>query len=90
MIYVSNILAIAILCLSKLSIFAFIALLTITVPTVRMNRLVAATVALWGLATLFAVAFSCELPLPWTASSSDCIDQVSQAHRLCGNLTNLI
>jgi hypothetical protein len=79
--YASGFLYISAICFSKLSLL----ILFYTVVAVhRMHRRLMLSfgtfVVVWSLASLFVIAFQCELPRPWDMTTLHCFNMVRMAH----------
>lgn len=73
--YAYQILFIITICLSKISLLLFIIRLTPNNTTIRVGRIAMGVITLWGIATVFALAFQCSLPQPWNIISGVCHNQ---------------
>lgn len=74
--YVNQLLYIAVLCLSKLSLVLFIRFFALAQWAVVSCRVLLYAVGLWAVSTIFASAFQCHLPNPWRVTTSQCIDRM--------------
>lgn len=63
------------ICFSKMSLLLFIIRLTPNHATIKAGRILMGVVTVWGIATVFALAFQCSLPQPWNVTSGTCNNQ---------------
>lgn len=73
--YAYQILFIITICLSKISLLLFIIRLTPSAVITKGGRILMGAIILWGIATVFALAFQCSLPQPWNVTSGACRNQ---------------
>ena len=83
MTYISQLLYVAVLCLTKLSLILFIRHIALARWAAVSCRILLYTVGLWGISTVIALAFQCKLPSPWETATDRCINQVSSWRRNC-------
>jgi hypothetical protein len=76
-VYASTILYLLTLSLAKASTLITIARLAGHKISLAKVRVTGAVVLLWSVASIFAVAFQCDLPLPWDYLGGRCFDPVS-------------
>jgi len=73
--YAYQILFVITICLSKISLLLFTIRLTPNTTTIRVGKILMGVILLWGVATVFALAFQCSLPQPWNVTSGVCHNQ---------------
>lgn len=82
--YAADLLYIATLCFSKISV----ALLLRTISPVQLHKqmtlAVGAVTILWAVVAIFGLAFQCHLPYPWRFIDNACFNQVSSTLLTCG------
>ena len=83
MTYISQLLYVAVLCLTKLSIILSIRYIALARWAAISCQVLLYAVGLWGISAILALAFQCKLPSPWETSIGRCIDQVSSWRRDC-------
>ena len=83
MTYISQLLYVVVLCLTKLSIIIFIRYIALARWAAISCRVLLYAVGLWGISAIIALAFRCKLPNPWETATGRCIDQVSSWRRYC-------
>ncbi|KAE8365535.1 hypothetical protein BDV27DRAFT_171557 [Aspergillus caelatus] len=70
-IYIAWLLYPVVVCASKVSISLLIARLTRTKLHLKASRLLTGFILLWGVISLFLIAFQCKLPMPWNVGAVD-------------------
>ncbi|PVH83110.1 hypothetical protein DL98DRAFT_413706 [Cadophora sp. DSE1049] len=75
--YTSQLLYIPALALGKLSTVVYLRALSPVVRFAIVNQAIEAFVAVWALASEFAIAFQCALPTPWAIITSKCFNTVA-------------
>ena len=66
--YIYQILFIATICFSKLSLLAFINRLLPSPRNALGSTILMGITAAWGVAAIFSIAFQCDLPSPWNTA----------------------
>jgi hypothetical protein len=64
------------LCLAKLTTLVYIHALSPEKRFEVMNTMLEAFIILWSVAAEFAIAFQCQLPLPWATMTGKCFNTV--------------
>lgn len=75
--YAADILFIAALAISKLSVVYFVARLTPHVKYVKLCTVASALCVAWGIGGVFALALRCNLAKPWITIGERCTNMVS-------------
>ncbi|KAH7341189.1 hypothetical protein BKA66DRAFT_577182 [Pyrenochaeta sp. MPI-SDFR-AT-0127] len=75
--YAATILFILSMCLSKLVIVAFIRTLTPKAVHLRINMVLGGITVLWTVASVFSIAFACQMPHPWNKLSGTCFNRLN-------------
>lgn len=75
--YASQILTIPTLCLAKMAVMLLIRQLFVQKSTKRVALGFGLFLSLWCLASMFVLAFQCQLPQPWRTYDNQCINLVS-------------
>ncbi|KAB8231088.1 hypothetical protein BDV23DRAFT_195668 [Aspergillus alliaceus] len=70
-IYIAWLLYPVVVCSSKISISLLIARLTRTKLHLKASHLLTGFIVLWGVISLFLIAFQCKLPMPWDIGAMD-------------------
>ncbi|OGM40971.1 hypothetical protein ABOM_010488 [Aspergillus bombycis] len=70
-IYIAWLLYPVVVCSSKVSISLLIARLTRTKLHLKASHLLTGFILLWGVISLFLIAFQCKLPMPWNVGAVD-------------------
>ncbi|KYG42592.1 hypothetical protein M433DRAFT_55115, partial [Acidomyces richmondensis BFW] len=73
-VYVSTLLYLLTIASAKASTLLLIGRLANDIRHVRTVHILSATVLLWTIASLFGVAFACQLPRPWAYTGEKCFD----------------